>query len=208
MRMIQRQSDLSDIRLAASAISQGVHAILHEAAMCTFTVDKGAKMKPRSIFAAAFLLVLMLHAAVARPVQKVVDVEPPPLEKILANTTGKPHGVLADVIAIKPEIPLGPLDVLKAYEHDMTLVAQKMSADVASISQAQEANQITREQAEYLIQERYEVAMMQFQTLSALHDALGHDVAQAAAQARRLGTESDTAVVVQLPSSEPSGTCK
>jgi hypothetical protein len=176
--------------------------------MCTLTVDKGAKMKPRSILAAAFLLVLMLHAAVARSVQKVVDVEPPPLEKILANTTGKPHGVLADVIAIKPEIPLGPLDVLKAYEHDMTLVAQKMSADVASISQAQEANQITREQAEYLIQERYEVAMMQFQTLSALHDALGHDVAQAAAQARRLGTESDTAVVVQLPSSEPSGTCQ
>ena len=67
-------------------------------------------MKPRSIFAAAFLLVLMLHAAVARPVQKVVDVEPPPLEKILANTTGKPHGVLAEVIAIKPEIPLGPLE--------------------------------------------------------------------------------------------------
>jgi hypothetical protein len=182
MRMIQRQSDLSDIRLAASAISQGVHAILHEAAMCTFTVDKGAKMKPRSIFAAAFLLVLMLHAAVARPVQKVVNFEPPPLGKILANTTGKPHGVLAEVIAIKPEIPLGPLDVLKAYEHDMTLVAQKMSADVASISQAQEANQITREQAEYLIQERYEVAMMQFQTLSALHDALGHDVAQATAR--------------------------
>jgi len=115
---------------------------------------------------------------------------------------------VAEVVAITPEIPLGPLDVLKAYEQDMTLVAQKMSAEVASISQAQEANQITREQAEYLIQEKYEVAMMQFQILSALHDALGHDVAQSAAHAKRLRSESDTAVVVQLPSSELSGACK
>jgi phage I-like protein len=165
-------------------------------------------MKLRPIFVTAFFLAILLHAAVAQPVRETVDVEPPALEKILGNTTSQPNEAVAEVVAITPEIPLGPLDVLKAYEQDMTLVAQKMSAEVASISQAQEANQITREQAEYLIQEKYEVAMMQFQILSALHDALGHDVAQSAAHAKRLRSESDTAVVVQLPSSELSGACK
>jgi|SRR5271166_4531629 len=165
-------------------------------------------MKPRSILVAAFFLVVMLTAAEARSARKAVDVEAPPVERILATTIAQDSDVLSDLVTTTPEIPRGPLDVLKEYEEGMTLVTQKMSADVASISQAQEANQITREQAEYLIQERYEVAMMQFQILSALHDALGHDLAQAAAQARRLGRESDTAVVVQLPSSELPAACK
>jgi hypothetical protein len=126
------------------------------------------------------------------------------MEKVLANVATQPNGALATVVAAKPEIPLGPLDVLKGYENEMTLVAQRMSAEVASISQAVQGNQITREQAEYLIQERYQVAMMQHQVLSALHDSLDHDVAQAAAAAKRPSTpDSDTAVVVEPPFSRP-----
>ncbi len=113
----------------------------------------------------------------------------------------EPNWELASAVATKPEIPLGPLDALKEYENEMTVIAQRMSAEMANISQAQQANQITREQAEYLIQERYQVAMMQFQTLSALHDALGRDVAQAAAVAKPPDTtvEPDAAVVVEPP---------
>jgi len=90
---------------------------------------------------------------------------------------------------------------LKEYENEMTVIAQRMSAEMANISQAQQANQITREQAEYLIQERYQVAMMQFQTLSALHDALGRDLAQTSAAAKHSNTtaEPDAAVVVEPP---------
>jgi hypothetical protein len=60
-------------------------------------------------------------------------------------------------------MPLGPQDVLKSYEIALSLVADKTSNDFAVIVQAQQANQITREQAEYLLQQRYQVAMMQYQ---------------------------------------------
>ena len=161
-------------------------------------------MKTRSIVVITSLLAVTPLVALAQPASKTrthVDIEPPRVEKILATTTSEPNWELASAVATKPEIPLGPLDALKEYENEMTVIAQRMSAEMANISQAQQANQITREQAEYLIQERYQVAMMQFQTLSALHDALGRDVAQAAAVAKPPDTtvEPDAAVVVEPP---------
>ena len=81
----------------------------------------------------------------------------------------------------------------------MSLIAQRLSAELSSISQANRANQITRDQAEYLIQDRYQVAMMQREVLSALHDSLQHDLAQAGQQSSKVG-QSDTSIVVgQLP---------
>jgi hypothetical protein len=50
----------------------------------------------------------------------------------------------------------------------MTLIAQRLTADLISISQANRANQITREEAEYLIQDRYQVAMMLMSPTEAL----------------------------------------
>jgi len=163
-------------------------------------------MRPRSIFVAAFFLAVIPYATASEPTRKGTAVEPPRWE-VLSNTASQPREELADVLAIKPELPLGPSDVLKEYEIGMALIAQKMSADIGTILQAQQTNQITREQAEYLIGERYQVAMMQYQVLSGMHEALERDVAQAAASAKRPGTskESDGAVVVELPSSGQSG---
>jgi hypothetical protein len=99
------------------------------------------------------------------------------------------------LIAIKPEMPLGPQDVLKSYEIGMSLVADKTSADFSVIVQAQQTNQISREQAEYLLQQRYQMAIMQYQVLSALHDVLKHDIDEAAGQQARQSlkaTSSDT----------------
>jgi len=72
------------------------------------------------------------------------------------------------------------------------MIAQRLSADLIGIMQANRANQITRAEAEYLIQERYQVAMMQHEVLSALHDSLQLDLALAA---KRPGSvsQSDTA---------------
>jgi hypothetical protein len=167
-------------------------------------------MKVRSIVGAWLLLALMAGTALAQIARNSADVEPPALERILANTGSQADARLAELIAVKAELPLGPTDVLKEYQQAMALIAQSMSADVANISRAQEANQISREQAEYLIGERYQIAMMQYQVLSALHDALQHDVIQEATRAKRTRTfgESDTAVVVGLPSSEPSAEAK
>lgn len=162
----------------------------------------------RSLVGALLSLAVMAGTALAQMARKGADVEPPPLEKVLAETPN--NAQLAELMAIKPELPLGPTDVLKEYEHGMALIAQGMSADVVNISRAQEANQVTREQAEYLIGERYQIAMMQYQVLSALHDALERDVAQEATRAKRVrgGAGPDTAVVVVLPSSTPSAEAK
>jgi hypothetical protein len=160
-------------------------------------------MKSRLIVVAVCLLAVMPRVAVAqtpRATQATAAAEPPPLSLHPYANTSQPDQVIARVLAFQPALPLGPVDVLKGYEVGMTLIAQRLNVDLISISQANRANQITREEAEYLIQDRYQVAMMQYDVLSALHDSLEHDLAQAATQPGRL-SQSDTAVVVQPPSS-------
>jgi hypothetical protein len=97
-------------------------------------------------------------------------------------------------------MPLGPQDVLKSYEIAMGLVAERTLSDFSVIVQAQQVNQITREQAEYLLQERYQIAMMQYQVLSALHDVLKHDIDEVALQPKRtFKTASSDEVLVVAP---------
>jgi hypothetical protein len=162
------------------------------------------KMKSQLIVLAACLLVVMPGVAVAqvpRTTRANAPGEPPPLPLHAFANTSQPDGVIASLFAFQPVIPLGPVDLLKGYEDGMTLIVQGLSADLVNISRANQANQITRDEAEYLIRERYQVAMMQHEVLSALHDSLQHDISQAA---KRSGTvrHSDTSVVVQPPWSE------
>jgi len=66
---------------------------------------------------------------------------------------------------------------------------------------------MNREQAEYLLQQTYQTAMMQYQVLSALHDVLKHDIDEAAGQQARQSlkaTSSDTVLVVPFPESTPA----
>lgn len=160
-------------------------------------------MKSRQILIAILILATMWHTATAQPKKKRTQVEAPPLESILAGSSMQSNSLTSDLIALKPEMPLGPQDVLKSYEIAMSLVADKTSSDLAVIVQAQQASQITREQAEYLLQQRYQMAMMQYQVLSALHDVLKHDIDEAAQQAKSsLKTaSSDTVLMVPIPGS-------
>ena len=96
--------------------------------------------------------------------------------------------------------PLAPVDVLKSYKDAMAMIAQRLSADLTSISQAHRTNQITRDQAEYLIQNTYQVAMMQHDVLSALHEGLEVDIARAA-KLHASSSEPDSAIVAQPGSS-------
>ncbi len=161
------------------------------------------------IFVAVVFLALAPFATAVQKSRKAANAEPPQLGEILADTGNEPSKAVAEVVAVKPEIPLGPPDLLNEYEQGMTLIAQNMSAEIGTILQAQQTKQITSEQAEYLIRERYQVAMMQHQVLSALHDMLERDMVQAAAQAKRFGQagESD-AVVVESPAFGRSGEAK
>ncbi len=162
-------------------------------------------MKARQILTSILILATVWHSAAAQPKKKNIPVEAPPPESILAGTSMQSDPVLSDLIALKPEMPLGPQDVLKSYEIAMSLVADKTSADFSVIVQAQQANQITREQAEYLLQQSYQIAMMQYQVLSALHDVLKHDIDETAAQARQSlkTTSSDAVLVVPFPGPAP-----
>jgi len=168
---------------------------------------RGAPMKLRTFLVAIAILCTVWHPAAAQPKKKRTQVDAPPLERVLSGTSMRSNAVLSDVIARKPEMPLGPQDILKSYEIAMSLVVEKTSADFSVIVQTQQANQISREQAEYLLLQSYQVAMMQYQVLSALHDVLKHDIDEAAGQQARQSlktTSSDTVLVVPFPDSTPA----
>src|SRR6201987_1894704 len=163
-------------------------------------------MKFRQILIAIVIVGTLWHTAAAQPKKKNIQPDAPRPEGILAGTSMQSSPVLSDLIAIKPEMPLGPQDVLKSYEIAMSLVADKTSADFSVIVQAQQTNQITREQAEYLLQVRYQIAMMQYEVLSALHDVLKHDIDEVTLQSKRtLKAASSDEVLVVLPPISPSG---
>ena len=164
-------------------------------------------MKFRQILITIVILGTVWHTAAAQPKKKNVQADAPPPESILSGSSMQSNPVLSDLTALKPERPLGPQDVLKSYEIAMSMVTEKTSADFSVIVQAQQANQITREKAEYLLQQSYQMAMMQYQVLSALHDVLKHDIDETAGQQPRQWlktTSSDTVLVVPFPGSAPA----
>ena len=156
-------------------------------------------MKSRLIVVAACMLAVMPRFAVAQKARATpvsAAAEPPVLPAPAFAKTSQSDQVIAGLFTFQPAIPLGPADVLKEYEDEMNFLAQSLSAELVRIAQANRTNQISRAEAEYLIQQRYQVAMMQHEVLAALHDSVQHDLDQAA---KRLGSTSqtDTAVVVQ-----------
>jgi hypothetical protein len=157
-------------------------------------------MKSRLIIVAICLLIVIprVAAQVSRATRTSAAEEPPSLPQHAFANANQPDEVIADLFAFQPDIPLGPVDVLKGYEHEMNLIAQRLSAELINISQANRSNQISREEAEYLIQGRYRLAMMQHDVLSALHDSLHHDLAQAAKSPGNV-SRSNPAVVVEPP---------
>ena len=159
----------------------------------------------RQILIAILIAGASWQIAAAQP-KKNLKIEvntPPPPEDVLAGEGMQANAVVLDLVAVKPQMPLGPQDVLKSYEIAMNVLSERASSDFSVIVQAQQANQITREQAEYLLQQRYEMALMQYQVLSALHDVLQHDINEATqkANASVKTARSDTVVVVPLPDS-------
>jgi hypothetical protein len=140
-------------------------------------------MNPRTSIVALFLIAIMPSTGVAqsqRTVKNKSAIDPPSIRSIVSGTHTNGDEVISQLLDVKAEVPLGPADVLRSYEIAMTLIAERTSAQLSGISQAAENGEITREQAEYLTQEGYEIAMMQYQVLSTLHDSLEHDIEQAA----------------------------
>lgn len=162
-------------------------------------------MKFRQILMVFVIFGTVWHTAAAQP-KKQIEADAPLPKAILVGTSTQSNPVLSDLVALKPDMPLGPQDVLKAYEIAMSIVANKTSADFSVIVQARQTNQITRDQAEYLLQQRYQIAMMQYQVLSALHDVLKRDIDEASQQRTYSpkASSSETVLVVPFPDSVPA----
>src|SRR5579885_2974887 len=162
-------------------------------------------MKSRNILIVLLITGAAWHTASARP-RKKLDVNPPGLESILASTNLE-SSVPSDLAAVQPEMPLGPQDVLKSYEIAMSMVVEKTAADFSLIVQSRTSNQITSEEAEYLLLQSYKIAMLQYQVLGALHDVLKRDIDETAGQQLRQAsniTSSGTVLVVPFPDSAPT----
>jgi hypothetical protein len=163
-------------------------------------------MKSQQILIAIVILGTLWHTAAAQSKEKI-EVDVPLPQGIPAGTSMQSNPVLSDLIALEPEVPLGPQDILKSYEIAMSMVADKTSADFSAIVQVRQRNQITREQAEYLLLQSYQMAMMQYQVLSALHDVLKHDIDEAEGQQARQSlktTSSDSVLGAAFPGSAPA----
>jgi hypothetical protein len=122
---------------------------------------------------------------------------PPPQIKVSPTSADLPS-TLATILTANPVTPRGPNDLLRDYEAQMEAVSRRFSNELGAISQAVQYGQLSREQAEETTGERYQVAMMQFQLLSALHAMLKRDVDrdQAARHGMKASQQAETVQVV------------
>jgi hypothetical protein len=120
-------------------------------------------------------IVTASHPAFTAVKRKLHDDEPPHVS--IAGASAENAHVLPDLVAAPPVIPLGPRDLLRDYELAMASIAERLSMDLAVISNAVGTGQITTEQGEFASGERYQVAM-QFQLFGALHTILEEDIAR------------------------------
>jgi hypothetical protein len=133
----------------------------------------------------AMVIVTFLLSIVTAPqpaftaVRSKLPNDEPPHVALVGVSADNAH-VLADLVAIPPVIPRGPRDLLGDYELEMASIATQFSMDLGVVSNAVRTGQITGEQGEYVIGERYQVAMMQFQLFGALHSIVEADIARTA----------------------------
>ncbi len=74
---------------------------------------------------------------------------------------------------------LGPQDALRVYAQQMQMVFQNTCEELDAITQAVYSGKVTREQAEYLSAERFQLGMMQFQLLRTLYLSTAYDTQRA-----------------------------
>jgi len=105
-----------------------------------------------------------------------------------------------DILKSSVTLPRGPSDILRGYEEDMRAVSARFLNELALISKTFTERQITRAEADHMSEERYLVAMMQFELLSALHAGLEQEVEREESFPRSLGsTQNSDVAVLELP---------
>jgi hypothetical protein len=143
-------------------------------------------------------IVTASHPAFTAVKRELPDDEPPHVS--MAGASAENAHVLPDLVAAPPVIPLGPRDLLRDYGLAMASMAARLSMDLAVILNAVGTGQITGEQGEFASGKRYQVAIMQFQLLGALHTVLEEDIARTpAVPTERTPSHSGETVLVAMP---------
>jgi Spy/CpxP family protein refolding chaperone len=115
-------------------------------------------------------------------------------------TTPKDSEVLSEILQVQPQIPRGPKDILADYESGMSNITKRIAGELGEISEAVGKGELSSAQGEYLARERYQIAMMQFQLLSASHAILEQAAAQpSTASLPAEGSPSEQTLIVPLP---------
>ena len=172
--------------------------------------DMGRRTDSRSIPLKAPLLVsvtLLLFTVPLAFTQKATvnkrAVEPQ-IQEAIAQPGTQTNEVLSNLLAFAPEIPRGPVEILRQYEDQMTLISQTFTIEISLITEAVHQGQVSRPQADYLMQQRFQIAMMQYEVLNALHDSLAFEVSRTPVPPHSHGSEAGTTIVVAPPGSVPS----
>jgi hypothetical protein len=156
-------------------------------------------LKARLLVSVTLLLAAVPLAFAQEISTKKRTVEPPQIQTSIAQPGTQVDEAIADVLAFAPEMPLGPVEILRQFEDQMTLISQTFSAEMALITQAVHQGQITRNQADYLMQQRFQIAMMQYEVLSALHDSLAFELSRTPVSRHSQASGAETTVLVQPP---------
>jgi len=153
----------------------------------------------RTTLALIFSLLSFVPSFQVRAFGKDDSDAPPPQIKV-APTSAHLPSALATMLTANPATPRGPNDLLRDYETQMDAVSRRFSNELGAISQAVQYGRLSREQAEETTSERYQVAMMQFQLLSALHAMLEREIDRdEAAQHGMKASQQGDSVMVALP---------
>ena len=150
------------------------------------------------------LSTILLWTTIAISGQSFAEVPDNNAQSSPAISTAEPSvasDALTNVLAAPSATPRGPQDQLQDYEAGMVSITQQFSAKIAVIAGAVQRGELSREQGEDISAEQYEMAQMQFNLLSALHEMLAQDLARAAAapQSARKPSQENEIVMVALP---------
>ena len=112
-------------------------------------------------------------ASTWRPPQRASN--GPAIERLRAGVAAD-DTALSSILAVTPQMPRGPFDVLNEYEQEMTSIDGRLSRDLAQVSESVGLGQISAKESEDLIWKRYQIAMMQFQVLRSRVTITPHSV--------------------------------
>lgn len=144
------------------------------------------------------IIIVLLATALAAAGQSFSEVSPsgPHSQPATADSD-----ILASVLDVPSATPLGPQDLLQEYEEGMQSITQQFSVRIAAIAAAVNRGELTREEAESISAEQYQLSQMQFDLLSALREILQQDIARAAEAPRPApkASEQSGIVMVALP---------